>query len=256
MNMYIIRRRPKIEFCGSHFGYSMVMFVCCCCCCCCFCCCCCCYCLRMFQYMWYFYTSCWKAIFANIKKYWKSTDSVLGFVVLGGKILQNVKLYDSNFFVILLPFWYINRVNVKFKELHLSAMATILDVISGLINAIISNSKASYWKHCKHTQSLISIASKLNFRVLIGEFCPILNKLCTSHFGILVAILSSFAFCTCIIILCINIYYYKHYNNIQPVKTTSFQVKFVLFKLCGNHFEFVRCHFVFSLIRQVLKFQI
>ena len=26
MNMYIIRRRPKIEFCGSHFGYSVVMF--------------------------------------------------------------------------------------------------------------------------------------------------------------------------------------------------------------------------------------
>ena len=28
MNMYIyfIRRRPKIEFCGSYFGYSMVMF--------------------------------------------------------------------------------------------------------------------------------------------------------------------------------------------------------------------------------------
>ena len=81
MNMYIIRRRPKIEFCGSHFGYSVVMFrffvvvclfVCCCCCCCCCC-------LRMFKYMWYFYTSCWKPIFANIKKYWKSTDSVLGF---------------------------------------------------------------------------------------------------------------------------------------------------------------------------------
>ena len=33
-------------------------------------------------------------------------------------------------------------------------MATILDVISGLINAIISNSKASCWKHCEHTQSL------------------------------------------------------------------------------------------------------
>ena len=31
----------------------------------------------------------------------------------------------------------------KQKELHLSVMATILDVISGLINAIISNSKAS-----------------------------------------------------------------------------------------------------------------
>ena len=26
MNMYIIRRRPKIELCGSYFGYSMVMF--------------------------------------------------------------------------------------------------------------------------------------------------------------------------------------------------------------------------------------
>ena len=26
MNMYIIRRRPKIEFCGSYFGYSVVMF--------------------------------------------------------------------------------------------------------------------------------------------------------------------------------------------------------------------------------------
>ena len=31
MNMYIIRRRPKIEFCGSHFGYSVVMFDFCCC---------------------------------------------------------------------------------------------------------------------------------------------------------------------------------------------------------------------------------
>ena len=30
MNMYIVRRRPKIEFCGSYFGYSMVMFDFCC----------------------------------------------------------------------------------------------------------------------------------------------------------------------------------------------------------------------------------
>ena len=27
MSMYIMSRRPKIEFCGRHFGYSMVMFV-------------------------------------------------------------------------------------------------------------------------------------------------------------------------------------------------------------------------------------
>ena len=31
MNMYIIIRRPKIEFCGSYFGYSVVMFDFCCC---------------------------------------------------------------------------------------------------------------------------------------------------------------------------------------------------------------------------------
>ena len=105
MNMYIIRQRPKIEFCGSHAGYSVVMFDL----------------LLLFVCLfvvvvvaaaaaaaaavvvvsaclniWYFYTSCWKPIFANIKKYWKSTDSVLGFVVIGGKILDDVKLYDSN----------------------------------------------------------------------------------------------------------------------------------------------------------------
>ena len=81
---------------NGHVWFFVVvcLFVCCCCCCAVLlllllllsCCCSCC-CLRMFQYMWYFYTSCWKPIFANIKKYWKSTDSVLGFVVLGGKII-------------------------------------------------------------------------------------------------------------------------------------------------------------------------
>ena len=50
----------------------------------------------MFQYNVILLHIFWKPIFANIKKYWKSTGSVLGFVVLGGKILQNVKLYDSN----------------------------------------------------------------------------------------------------------------------------------------------------------------
>ena len=129
-----------------------------------------------------------------------------------------------------------------------------------VINAIVSNSSdATCGKHCRYMQSLKCTASNLNFRVIIGKFCPSLNELCTSHFELLVA-----ACCICIIILNFNIYYYKHQKYIQPLKTASFNlnfrvssVQFVIFlKLSGNHFEFVGGHFDFSLVRQLSKFQI